>query len=1077
MATVGNLLVLISASNAPLSAALAKSEGELKAFSATAGGHGATTAGHFHGIGVAALGVVGAVGIMGAAGIKAAGDFQEQMGIINTIAHQTPAELDKTGQSIRALSTSSGTGLTDLTKGFYDLLSAGVPAGQAMDALRQANTLAIGGLATTSQTVDLITTAINSYQLNTKGAAVATDQFALAVQDGKVTADQIATTFADVAPLAHTMGIGIDEISATYAVLTAKGVPAAEATTQMNRAMIELLKPNADLNALQKKTGENFADIARHKGLVVALQDMRDAAEANGVPFQNLFGRLEGMKFALATTGPNFQTYSDELTKMHGATGTAADQAAERMGTFDRQLSILGNSLQDLAIGVGNAFLPTLTGMVQQVSGVVQAISDWSDKNPGLAGTILAVVGGVAALIAGIVFVGPIIGAVAGAIAVLLSPIGAVIAAIALLVIAWQNNWLGIRDVVGSVIDAIAPIIGGIADLVSTIGFAIANGLDDGSVAAEAFREGPFGQLGGFVSDTVATIVGVVRTGLGAIGPIISGISSAIGTLMSAFNTGGLSGLGAAILPMFQQVASTVGGWISAQIPVLVGQLAQWGEAFIGWAAAAIPGALGALGQLSSDISGWIPAQVGGFVNLLASWREAFVGWIAPIAGNIVGELTSVGSAVGSWIVSQAPAWATMVTGWAQAFVGWAGPIVGEVIGQLSGFASAIGSWIVAQAPGWANQLLAWGEAFVGWATPMVGQLLSALGGAIGQAFSWVSAQAPGWISAFTGWVGPMILNLIGRLGDLAGQIVTWISAQLPGLTARLLTWVDAFVAWIGPTIPRVLGALAQLAVAFVSWIAPMIPLVIAGLAALGAQIVGWILRQIPVVAGALLGVAIEFVKWIAPKIPGLIVELGKLIVALVGAIVGAVPTIVTALLKWGVAMVGWVAGAAVQLLAALGGLLAQLLGWLAGVPAQVVSGATAIGKSIFDGIMAGIGDIGKAVGDKLNTIPGVSLVGGVGANAVGAVQGIGGAIGGAIPHFAMGGVVPGTGPQLAVVHGGETVVPPGGGAAQGGGVVEVHSHLHLDGREISEVVERHLFRNASTYSSGFLSNSGIVGA
>jgi hypothetical protein len=125
---------------------------------------------------------------------------------------------------------------------------------------------------------------------------------------------------------------------------------------------------------------------------------------------------------------------------------------------------------------------------------------------------------------------------------------------------------------------------------------------------------------------------------------------------------------------------------------------------------------------------------------------------------------------------------------------------------------------------------------------------------------------------------------------------------------------------------------------------------------------------------------------------------------------------------------------------------------------------------------MAGIGDIGKAVGDKLNTIPGVSLVGGVGANAVGAVQGVGGAIAGAVPHFAQGGIVAGTGPQLAVVHGGETVTPAGQPA---GGTVEhvTHSHIYLDGKQITEVVERNLFRNASTYSSGFLANSGIVGA
>jgi hypothetical protein len=168
VATVGNLLVLISGSNAPLTAALAKSEAELKAFSGTATGHGATASTGLHTVGLAALGVVGAVAVMGAASVKAAADFQEQMGIINTIAHQTPEELNKTGQAIRGLSTSTGTGLTDLTQGFYDLLSAGVPAAKAMDALRQANTLAIGGLATTAQTVDLITTAINSYSLNTR---------------------------------------------------------------------------------------------------------------------------------------------------------------------------------------------------------------------------------------------------------------------------------------------------------------------------------------------------------------------------------------------------------------------------------------------------------------------------------------------------------------------------------------------------------------------------------------------------------------------------------------------------------------------------------------------------------------------------------------------------------------------------------------------------------------------------------------------------------------------------------------------------------------------------------------------
>ena len=379
MAVVGELLVLVGASTAPLTAGLARAQGQLRVFSGAAGASLA-----FLRTAAVGAGVGASAGL--ALGVNAASNFQEQMAIINTIAHQTPAELAKTGQGIRDLSKSTGTSLDDLTQAYYDLLSAGIePGAEALSVLTQSNTLAIGGLATTAQTVDLLTTAINAYGLDAKGAAVATDQFALAIQDGKVTADQIASTFADVAPLANTMGIGIDEIAASYAVLTAHGVPAAEVTTQMNRAMIELMKPNAQLNKLQKDTGINFAKLAGSKGLVVALQTMRDAAAKSGVPFDHLFGRLEGLKFALATTGPFFGEYSNELVAMGDATGTAAGQAEERMGTFDRAGAMFGATLNDLGITVGTRLLPPLTAFLGELSSGIDTVSAWFTAGQGLA--------------------------------------------------------------------------------------------------------------------------------------------------------------------------------------------------------------------------------------------------------------------------------------------------------------------------------------------------------------------------------------------------------------------------------------------------------------------------------------------------------------------------------------------------------------------------------------------------------------------------------------------------------------------------------------------------------------------
>jgi TP901 family phage tail tape measure protein len=445
MAVVGSLIVNVLGNTAPLAASLAAARGEVAAFSNQAAAHGQATVSAFNAVrGAAIVAGAGAVAF-GALSVRAAADFQEQMAIINTIAHQTPEELTRTGTAIRGMAASSGESLSSLTSAFYDLLSAGVPVSQAMSVLNSSVTLAIGGLATTKETVNLLTGAMNGYGLTTKGVTVAMDQFALAVQDGKVTAAEISNTFANVAPLARQYGIGIDEIATAYATLTAKNVPAAEVTTQMQRAILELIKPSTQLRDLQEEIGVNFADVAAHQGLVVALQQIREAAAANNVPFQSLFGRVEGLNFALATTGPNFRGYQAELVDMQNATGTAAGQAAERMDTFDRTTARLGISVQNLMINVGTALLPAVTSLANAIIPIVSQFAQWAGAHAELVGPILATVAAVGALAAATLVLGPLIGAIS-------LPLLAVGAAIAGLAAAWANNWGNIRGVVANVV-------------------------------------------------------------------------------------------------------------------------------------------------------------------------------------------------------------------------------------------------------------------------------------------------------------------------------------------------------------------------------------------------------------------------------------------------------------------------------------------------------------------------------------------------------------------------------------------------------------------------------------------------
>lgn len=319
-------------------------------------------------LGIAAAGA--AVGGL-AASVKVAADFQAQLNIINTIAQTTPDRLTAIGNGIRGLARNTGADLTDLTGSYYDILSAGVKVSDAQAVLERSWKLSTGALGTTNEAVDVLTTALNAYALKGSDATRVSDELAKAVADGKVKLTDIAASYANVAAVAANAKISTTEVAAAYGFLTAKGVPAAEVTTQMSRAIIELLKPGADLLKLQKATKTSYADLAAEKGLSVALQQMRQDAAAANIPFINLFGRMEGYKYALQTTGDNAAAFAAELDRIKNSAGTLDDQVSERTQGLSYTFGRLKAIIKDTGITIGTALLPSLTRLAQRVADFV----------------------------------------------------------------------------------------------------------------------------------------------------------------------------------------------------------------------------------------------------------------------------------------------------------------------------------------------------------------------------------------------------------------------------------------------------------------------------------------------------------------------------------------------------------------------------------------------------------------------------------------------------------------------------------------------------------------------------------
>ena len=291
----------------------------------------------------------------------AATKFEDQLKTIQTVAQGI--DLKVVGDQILALSRETGKSTDDLTSGFYDLVSAGVSADDAIKVLKDSAILATGALGTTGESVDLVTSSMNAFGLEAKDSARITDIWATAVADGKTTVAGLAQGFDRVAPIAHAAGISLEEVAAATTVMTLKGASASKAYSDIQSAINALLTPNAALLKLQDKLGVKFADVAKEKGLTEALKEMRDATHGDDQAFAQMLGSSEALTLGLSITGENAADMSKELGNIQqGADkgGVALKQYEIKSSSAAEQGKRLVAQVQSFLITVGGPFVSSI---------------------------------------------------------------------------------------------------------------------------------------------------------------------------------------------------------------------------------------------------------------------------------------------------------------------------------------------------------------------------------------------------------------------------------------------------------------------------------------------------------------------------------------------------------------------------------------------------------------------------------------------------------------------------------------------------------------------------------------------
>lgn len=510
--------------------------------------------------------------VAGTASTKAALDFEDAMAKVSTIADATEVPIDELEKAILDLSNQTGISSTEIADNVYNAISAGQSTGDAVNFVSNSTKLAKAGFADAGDALDILTTILNAYGMEASEVTNVSDMLIQTQNLGKTTVAELSSAMGKVIPTANAYGVQLDQLCASYAIMTANGVATAESTTYMNSMLNELGKSGTKVSdILKEKTGSSFAELMNSGySLSDCLAIIGDAATEQGFAFGDMWSSSEAAKAGLILLGDSAETFNGTLAEMQNSTG-ATDTAFEKLKTNSYTIQVAINQLKNTAIELGNAIMSVLAPLLMSLAETISKLTTWfSGLSDGTkrfiviigmvvaaVGPVLIIVGKIMSAVGTIMTVVPklagVINTVKTAFAalnttMLANPIFLIIAAITALVAAfiylWNTNeefrqfwidlWENIKEVAIAVWTAIKEFFVSAWEAISNAAQTIWNGIKNFFSAIWEGIKTIFTTVLNVISTIVTTYFNIYKT---IITTVFNAIKTVITTVLNAIKT------------------------------------------------------------------------------------------------------------------------------------------------------------------------------------------------------------------------------------------------------------------------------------------------------------------------------------------------------------------------------------------------------------------------------------------------------------------------------------------------------------------------------------------------------------
>ena len=322
---------------------------------------------------------------IGTAAVTSGNDFEKQMSRVQAIAGATKEELEKLTNQAIDLGASTSFSASEVAAGMENLASAGFTTSEIMRAMPGLLDLAASSGTDLATASEIAASAIRGFGLDADRAGHVADVFAEAAAKTNAQTEDMGEAMKYIAPVAHTMGISLEETAAAIGIMSDAGIKGSQAGTSLRGALTRLTKPTDKMTKVMEKLGISFYDSeGKMKSLTEIIKMLQDSTaklseEQQQYTLATLFGTesLSGM-LSLIQRGPK---ELNNLTKsFEGADGAAKDMANTMLDNTSGAIEEMKGSLESAGIAIQKTLAPYIKDLTKKIQELVDKFIKLSDE-------------------------------------------------------------------------------------------------------------------------------------------------------------------------------------------------------------------------------------------------------------------------------------------------------------------------------------------------------------------------------------------------------------------------------------------------------------------------------------------------------------------------------------------------------------------------------------------------------------------------------------------------------------------------------------------------------------------------